>query len=863
MSTSPILVKPLPDQSVRQGFAFSYPIALDAFVDPDAADVLRYTATLSDGSALPQWLSFSSIQLGFTGTPAQADVGTLNIKLTATDSSGASVSDVFMLEVLNVNDAPTGSLLIVGTAVQGQTLRLSSSIKDLDGLGPISYQWLADGDAIEGATGSTLVLGQALVGKVITATATYTDGFGTLESVTSDETTAVKNIDDPTIGSVSITGPYAEGGTVHADTSGLSDADGLLTLAYQWQISDDGKSGWTDLPGAVADSYAIASDESQVGRFIRVLVTASDPFGSSQQFVSGSQGQLPGFISIRDLTLTENSVGNTVVQFQVHFGGNQVEGSGIQGALIDLVYDHSLVTAAQVISPTFDADDGFGGIEAKPIWSLIQLNLSGSQANGKIAVVADSDVANPIVDSTGSAFTVKLLVTGVVSEFPVQLQAIELGGESYIATADGVICVVDVLQGPIANVNDAPAITSGTTATVAENTAASTVIYTATASDVDSGDTKTYSLGGTDASLLTIDSSTGEVTLKASANYEAKSSYSFDVVVTDSGGLTGTQAVTLSVTDVNEAPTGEVTISGQTVEKQTLAASNTLDDPDGLGVITYQWQRSLDAGDTWSDITGATQATYLLTDEDVRNVVRVQVSYTDAHGTLEAVASLGALVDPANTVVNVQAYLWNTHTLISGVSLALDTQSTLTDATGFASLEAPLDQQLDLTAQRSSTEAEQSAMDGQVNLNDAIAILKMIVGLPINANGAALSPYQALAADFDGNGVVQLTDAIGVLKHVVGLTSPEPSWQFVDERNLDVAAITQSPLSPGQPPAIAVDTTGAASTMHVGLVGYIRGDVNGSYVGLVGVSDLDLTQPDYFLNLTLATGLDLSQFGIY
>ena len=56
-----------------------------------------------------------------------------------------------------------------------------------------------------------------------------------------------------------------------------------------------------------------------------------------------------------------------------------------------------------------------------------------------------------------------------------------------------------------------------------------------------------------------------------------------------------------------------------------------------------------------------------------------------------------------------------------------------------------------------------------VDLTDAIAILKMIVGLDVNAGGAPLTAYQAYAADVDGNGRVELSDAISVLKRIVGL----------------------------------------------------------------------------------------------
>ena len=58
---------------------------------------------------------------------------------------------------------------------------------------------------------------------------------------------------------------------------------------------------------------------------------------------------------------------------------------------------------------------------------------------------------------------------------------------------------------------------------------------------------------GTDAALVTIDTDDGEVRLNAPADYEAKSSYSFTVNVTD-GELTDSQDLTVSVTNVNEVP---------------------------------------------------------------------------------------------------------------------------------------------------------------------------------------------------------------------------------------------------------------------------------------------------------------------
>jgi len=87
--------------------------------------------------------------------------------------------------VANANDAPTGSVTISGTATQGQTLSATHTLADADGLGQVSYQWYADGSAIGGATNASLVLAEAQVGKTLTVKASYTDGHGTAESVTS------------------------------------------------------------------------------------------------------------------------------------------------------------------------------------------------------------------------------------------------------------------------------------------------------------------------------------------------------------------------------------------------------------------------------------------------------------------------------------------------------------------------------------------------------------------------------------------------------------------------------------------------------------------------------------------------------
>ena len=104
---APTLANAVPDQNATEDSPFSIQFTADTFNDIDVDETLTYSATKSDGSALPSWLTFTAATRTFSGTPLNADVGTLSVKVTATDNRSQSVSDIFNLVVANTNDAPT------------------------------------------------------------------------------------------------------------------------------------------------------------------------------------------------------------------------------------------------------------------------------------------------------------------------------------------------------------------------------------------------------------------------------------------------------------------------------------------------------------------------------------------------------------------------------------------------------------------------------------------------------------------------------------------------------------------------------------------------------------------------------------
>jgi surface protein len=97
--------RPLPDQTTKENADFDFTFPEDTFSSANG-DSLTYSATLNDDSNLPNWLSFAADTRTFSGRPSQADTGFYEIKVTADNGKGDTASDVFVLRVDNVNDAP-------------------------------------------------------------------------------------------------------------------------------------------------------------------------------------------------------------------------------------------------------------------------------------------------------------------------------------------------------------------------------------------------------------------------------------------------------------------------------------------------------------------------------------------------------------------------------------------------------------------------------------------------------------------------------------------------------------------------------------------------------------------------------------
>lgn len=170
-----------------------------------------------------------------TYTLTDAEFGTvITVTTTFDDARGFSESATSSATALVSRINTQGSVAIQGTPTVGNTLTAMAT--DADGIPTsISYQWLADGQDINGETNNTIAVLATYVGQVISVKVTYTDEHGFSENNTSNETQAVTNLLVDAAGSLSIQGtsPYLADAEL---TANLTDNNGIneANVTYSW-----------------------------------------------------------------------------------------------------------------------------------------------------------------------------------------------------------------------------------------------------------------------------------------------------------------------------------------------------------------------------------------------------------------------------------------------------------------------------------------------------------------------------------------------------------------------------------------------------------------------------------------------------
>ena len=607
-----------------------------------------------------------------TYTVAAVDEGnTIKVRVSFTDDAGNDeglTSTATDTVKARPNSPASGRPSISGTARVGETLTAATSvISDTDGLSSVSYsyQWLADGTDIVGATAATYTLTDAEEGAAIKVRVSFTDDAGNEESLTSAPTGTVEaRPNSPATGAPEISGTEQVGETLTADASGISDQDGLSSAVYQFQWLADG----ADIAGATATAYTLTDAEE--GAAIKVRVSFTDDEGNEESLTSAP-------------THTVEARPNSPATGQPSISGTAQVGetltadtSGISDAdgLSSVSFSHQWLAdgadIAGAIAATYTLTDADEGAAIK-----VRVSFTDDAGYEESLTSAPTDTVEARPNSPASG---RPTISGTV-----QIGETLTADASGISDQDGLSSAVYQFQWLADGADIAGATATAYTLTDAEEGAAIKVRVSFTD---DEGNDESLTSAPTDpvearpnspASGQPTISGTAQVgeTLTVSisgigdADGLSSVSYSYQWLA-DGADIAGATAATYTLTDADlgaaikvrvsftddagneeeltSAPTGTVgarpntpasgqpTISGTVQVGETLTADTSgISDIDGLSGVSFSYQWLADG----ADITGATAATYTLTDADLGAAIKVRVSFTDDAGNDESLTS--------------------------------------------------------------------------------------------------------------------------------------------------------------------------------------------------------------------------------
>ncbi len=713
-------------------------------------------------------------------------------------------------------------LAVSGEAVQNQVLHADCA--DLLGTGQFQYQWLRNGVAVAGATQASLSLDAAWAGQQVRVQVSYSaPGLAVATQTSGPQLVAGRN-DAPSVSTPSAGGVLAASGQLYSSqlsgTVSASDGDGD-SVSY-------GISGGTTQATQVSKqgSYGVLSLNSQSGAYVytpnaqalaalsstaseRFTLTVSDGAGtgSGAQFLSFSAAEFAAQSAWQavDSSAASGSAGN-------YWDSARLSVSDADCLRLSL-------TGAGQAGSCYQSSGSYG---------------YGQYAARVMAASGSGVVTSFLCEASAGQEGFKLEILGnntwqlhFSAEHNGSLQdhVIDLGFDAAAAYHDYAVrwessrMVVSVDGQSFYELSNSPYIPSSPGKVALQ-------LWAAQNQDSWSGafaQAEDDFVAGVDWLL-----------------YEPFAQSSVDYVVQLDGH--------------NDAPTVRQALPDQYVslgQSLSLNAATYFSDSDVGDSLHYQ--ASLSNGQalpSWLQFNTSTgQLSGTPTAADA-GAISVRVSAIDSPGLSSSDDFVLGVLSDQQQACSVQVYDWKNHALLSGV--ALDSQH----STGSDGAALVLGTVGALTTFSPSL-ASQTGQDSAVNLQDAIAILKMVVGLEVNGSGRALSPYQVMAADFDASGQVDLADAIAVLKHVVQLSAPSPSWLFVDEASSSVPSISALNVgSVSSQVSVNLDS-------HVGLVGVLRGDVDGSWSAPGGSSVL---ADSYFSTLVQELGypgLSSAQWGIY
>jgi VCBS repeat-containing protein len=457
--------------------------------------------------------------------------------VTVDDGFGGTASTTLTINVSGANDTPTitaevGAPTLADTAAADTFADVTGSLdgNDVDTGASLAYSLAAGEDGV-GTYGSLTVNANGSYTFVANAAAINAlqggtdsdvfnvfvdDGLGGTATTTLTINVSGAN-DTPTI-------------TAEVGTPTLADTSALDSFA---DIS--GSLEGADVDAGATLSYSLAVGENGIGTYGTLTVNADGTYtyAANAAAINALQGGTDS--DVFSVTVNDGMGGTATTTLTINVSGaNDTPTITAEVGSPTLVDTAAADTFANVTG-TLDGNDADDG--ATLSYSLAD-GEDGIGAYGSLTVNADgtySFVAN--------AAAINALPIGNASDvFNVTVD----DGQGATATT--------TLTINVSGANDKPTDITLLGTTVDEN-AAGAVIGTLTTSDVDSGDTHSYTVSDSRFEVVG-----NQLKLKdgISLDFEAGHNVNISVTAEDAGGLTYSESFTLAVNDVNEAPTAVV-----------------------------------------------------------------------------------------------------------------------------------------------------------------------------------------------------------------------------------------------------------------------------------------------------------------
>ncbi|MBM3525101.1 MAG: calcium-binding protein, partial [Alphaproteobacteria bacterium] len=416
---------------------------------------------------------------------------------------------------------------------------------------------LADTD---GSESQSIVISGVPSGAVLSAGTNNGDGTWTLTSgqLAGLTITPPSNSDTDFTLTVVSTATEANGGDTASSTATL--AVTVAADADAPSLSASAASGTEDTAIALSITSTLADTDGSESQSIVIsgvptgaVLSAGTNNGDGTWTLTS--GQLAG------LTITPPSNSDADFTLTVVSTATEANGGDTASSTATLV----VTVAADADAPSLSASAASGN-EDTAIALSITSALADTDGSESLSLVV-SGVPTGATLSAGSAnpdgtWTLTLAqLSGLTITPPSNSDAdfnLTIVATATEATGGDTASSTTTLAVTVASVNDAPVDLTLTGGSIAENSAIGSTVGTVAGVDVDSGEVLTYSLVNSAGGKFAVNASTGVITSAGSLDYEAASSHTIVVRVTDAAGATYDETMTVSVTDV----TGETLVGG-------------------------------------------------------------------------------------------------------------------------------------------------------------------------------------------------------------------------------------------------------------------------------------------------------------